>query len=88
MVIINIADLIWRHSRYYHEPKNFKRLLRHLSTLVVSSAHRFVGSQILSNTESAFTNLKHALKLCAKFRGTFYFTSTNLKHALKLCAKF
>ncbi|KAL5253857.1 hypothetical protein ACHWQZ_G013584 [Mnemiopsis leidyi] len=69
--IVHLLDLIWRHSRYYHEPKNFKRLLRHLSTLVVSSAHRFVGHQILSNTESAFTNLKHALKLCAKFRGCY-----------------
>eukprot|EP00116_Pleurobrachia_bachei_P002604 sb/3462866/ len=66
--IIHVLDLIWRHSRYYHEPKNFKRLLRHLSALVVSSAHRFVGEAVFSDTETAFVNLKHALKLCAKFR--------------------
>ena len=69
--LIHLTELIWRNSQYYHEPKNFKRLLTHLSNIVVHTSHRFVNTQILHDTKKAYSNLKYALKVCAKFRGCY-----------------
>lgn len=41
-----------------------------------------MGSQILSDTGNAFTMLRYALKLCAKFRGTIHFILVRCFHAL------
>ena len=66
-----IIELIWKHSKFYHEPKNFKRLLKHLSYLAVATSEKLVGGEVLGNSGTAYINIKHALKLCATFRGCY-----------------
>ncbi|XP_066025345.1 uncharacterized protein [Pocillopora verrucosa] len=69
--LVHTLYLVWVHSRYYHDHRNFTRLLTMLSNEVVARARQLVGEHVLENLLASYTNLKDALRVCAAFRGCY-----------------
>ncbi|ELU01785.1 hypothetical protein CAPTEDRAFT_107782 [Capitella teleta] len=69
--LINTLLLVWRHSKYYHQPDKFHNLLRLLSNEVVHRAEAMVGEDVLHEPLDSYSKLKEALRVCAAFRGTY-----------------
>ncbi|EDO43528.1 predicted protein [Nematostella vectensis] len=69
--LMHTLYLVWAYSRYYHEPKNFLRMLTMLSNEVVARARHLVGENVLDNLLESYASLKDALRVCAAFRGCY-----------------
>ncbi|XP_020627063.1 dynein beta chain, flagellar outer arm-like isoform X2 [Orbicella faveolata] len=69
--LMHTLFLVWVYSRYYHDNRNFTRLLTMLSNEVVARARQLVGEHVLENLLASYTSLKDALRVCAAFRGCY-----------------
>lgn len=69
--LMHTLFLVWVYSRYYHDNRNFTRLLTMLSNEVVNRARKLVGEHVLENLLASYTSLKDALRVCAAFRGCY-----------------
>ncbi|XP_064599567.1 LOW QUALITY PROTEIN: uncharacterized protein LOC135466077 [Liolophura sinensis] len=69
--LMTALNLVWTHSRYYHQMDKFHNLLRLISNEVVHRAQAMVGEDILREPLQSYSKLKDALRVCAAFRGTY-----------------
>ncbi|XP_078672103.1 uncharacterized protein LOC144911712 isoform X1 [Branchiostoma floridae x Branchiostoma belcheri] len=69
--LVHTLYLVWMHSKYYHEKRQFQTLLRVVSNEIVAKSQSMVGDDLLHDTVQSYSRLKDALRVCAAYRGTY-----------------